>query len=198
MEVTRRTTAEEFAAGTGWHFACRSQEPRFRAAFDYFMQLSNVPLAVLNKPETDPEVRVGVGHRRAWGPPSGSRWTWLFSRIQAINLSCSVNPRRGLVRTSRLKQYRWPGEPMKKQGDWFTWESTRLRVMGLPDGQTAIRIFEVIRPVMCLESTIADAFTWWAGKPGQSRDYHHGGGKQLFVYGGGPDASAFRVIGGAK
>lgn len=120
-----------------------------------FLHHSGAGLEVLNGQDTS----------SPWGPTTNSPRTTLFSWLQAINMSCPVVPNRVLTpsdlrgRPARVKQFRWPGDPPRARGDWYTWEESPSGMMGLPAGQSDERYFEVVRPVTCLETTIADAFT---------------------------------------
>lgn len=185
MIITPATSWQQFSESTQWVFGSDFEKSAFALAFNYFVK--NVPITHLN----------GTDSSSPWGPASGPR-TRLYSWMQAIKFSAGVNPSRVIDAGQRLKQFRFHGEPLHARGDWFTWASTHVSATALPDGQTAVRFFKVTRPIVCLESTVADAFTGWAGVPGVSKDYHHGGGKQLFIFRNGPEAMSLEFDGGAK
>lgn len=183
MQVTRQTTAEEFIQRSGWEMGAGSPL-EFQKAFRFF--LDRVPLDVLNRADAS----------SPWGPP-GTRRTTLLSWLQAIDFTRPVNPARLITQNEWVKQVRFPDEPLQAKGDWFTWLWSGVDRMGLPEGQTADRIYRVARPITCLEARIADAFAGWV-EVSANRDYRHGGAVQLFIYRNGPEASALQLMGGAK
>lgn len=214
MEITKRTTPEEFAEGAGWRFAHPGQVRNFRAAYTYFVHNSHIPIDVLNRPVHDAVLGSGFPGRLAWGPPSGGPITLLFSYLQGIDMSHPVDPRRRLKKLSILLQFRKPGDPVGLKGSWFTRLRTRQKKAALPPIQNRRDRYMVQRDIYCLESKIADAFMRWVpdkdlGSPVRApedsfdrheaaRPYAHGGATQFFVYSRGPEASAILPVLGVR
>ena len=183
MQVTRSTTVQQFISGTGWELGAGNRQD-LEKALRFFLE--HVPLNVLNAADAS----------SPWGPPQ-SRRTTLVSWMQAIDFTHPVNPKRQLQARERVKQVRFPMDPMNAKGDWFTWLSGDVDRMALPDGQSSDRIYEVTRPITCLESRVADAFAGWTHVHA-NRDYRRGGAVQLFIYRNAPESAALKLIGGAK
>jgi hypothetical protein len=183
MQITRSTTAQQFIAGTQWQMGSGNQFG-FGQAFDYF--LCAVPLHVLNRDDTS----------SPWTATNNQR-TVLESWLQAIDFTKPINPNRVIEANQRLIQFRFHGEPRSAKGNWYTWLSADVDKAGLPDGQTAVRLYRVTARVHCLETTVADAFSGWNPNPPKGRDYRHGGAKQLFIYRDGSAAAAVQLIGGS-
>jgi hypothetical protein len=182
MDVTRSTTANEFIEATKWHISGPQERDGFTQAFDFFLR--NIPTDRLNDRDTS----------SPWTPGSGPR-TLLISWLQGIYFGERVNPNRSFTH-GRLKQFRNRQEKLGVQGNWFTFESTRVSTTGLPDGQDSVRIYEVVSPIVCLESTAADVYAGW--NPSVPPRYAHGGARQLFIDNKGPYATSLRLVGGAK
>ncbi|MBX9735322.1 MAG: hypothetical protein K2X32_00210 [Phycisphaerales bacterium] len=183
MIVSPNTSVEEFIEYTKWEFMYPGERESLGEAFNFFMR--TVPLARLNYPD----------HSSPWTPGPGPRTT-LISWLQAINLRNKVNPRCVLEEGTQLKQFRFPGDDASAQGSWFTYPPTGFSGMALPAGQEDERLFVVAARIICLESTVGDAYMGWVAGPQPA--YGRGGAKQLFIDNRGPFARNLTLAPPAK
>lgn len=186
MQVNHATTGPEFVERCGWTNLSSYEIAALDAALRYFIR--NVPLGVLNAPDRS----------SPWTPGNVPR-TRVISWIQSIHLSSGVNASRRVEAKTRLKQYRMRDESSEARGSWFTWLSTKLDKVGLPDGQDSLRLWKATQPFDCLECTCGDVFAGWVPyKPGERPPYKSGGGRLLFIYHSSPAARHLVPDGGAS
>ncbi len=183
MIVSQNTTVEEFIEYTKWEFMYPGERESLGEAFNFFLR--TVPLARLNYPD----------HSSPWTPGPGPRTT-LISWLQAINLRQKVKPRCVLDAGTLLKQFRFPDDPASAQGNWFTYPPSQFGGMALPADQEDERLFVVVARIICLESTISDAFMGWAKR--RRSPYGYGGEPQLFIDNRGPFARNLTLAPPAK